>query len=105
MNWIKKFILNIALSKLTGGKMDKIKAYLAQKKTYVNLIMGVGIGVAMAFGVVIPDWAFVIVGALTGITYKMGQNRTENATKELLEAVKEQLKKEQLKKDELTESV
>ena len=72
--------------------MKKIQDFLAGKKTYVNLFLSMGVGIAMSFGVVIPEWVLVILGTLTGITYKMGQNRSEALTKELLETIKTEIK-------------
>lgn len=93
MNWIQRIFLKSAVNKvMEESHMQKLKAMLEGKKTHINLGLAVVIGGLMAFGVTIPEWVLIILGAVTGITYKVGQNRTETQVKELLETVKSQLR-------------
>lgn len=44
--------------------MNQLITYLSGKKTYLAVLATIGIGIAQALGYMIPDWAYVITGAL-----------------------------------------
>ncbi|MCH7651925.1 MAG: hypothetical protein IIA63_12315 [Nitrospinae bacterium] len=46
--------------------------WLKGKKTYIVMFLTAGLGLAMAFGVVIPEWVWVIDGAVFGGTLRAG---------------------------------
>jgi len=90
MNIFEKLIANTIISKIKGGKaMAKIIEFLKGKKSYVVLVIGAISGILQSQGIPIPEYVYYILGGLFGITYKMGQNRTEQTIKELLDQIKE----------------
>ena len=90
MNFIEQIILNMEIKKLKEGKvMGKILAWLQGKKTYTMLAISIITGILQSQGIVVPDFVWVALASLTGIAYKAGQNRAEQATQDLLDAIKQ----------------
>ena len=47
---------------------DKLKG----SKTYIIMFITAGLGIAMAFGVVIPEWVWIVDGAIFGGALRHG---------------------------------
>lgn len=85
------------LAKLKGVKLmfEKLKKGLSGKKS-ISVIVGMIITgiidgyLRNAHGFSVPQEVWIFLFGLLGITYKAGANRVEGATKELLDAIKEQ---------------
>ena len=45
------------------GLLGKIESFLNGKKTYIVALLTGGLGIAMAFGVVIPEWVWTVLAA------------------------------------------
>lgn len=61
--------------KLIGGK--KIMKFLDGKKTYVVAVLTIGLGIAQAFGIQIPEWAWTV---LTGLGLIAGRDAVRKIT-------------------------
>lgn len=77
--------------------LEKIKKVLEGKKFISTVIAmmvvgGVDAYLQAAHGWSVPQEVWIFLLGLLGITYKVGNNRVESATKELLDAIKEQNK-------------
>ncbi len=67
--------------------MKSIKKFFEQKKFVFGIIVAVLSYLSQNFGgFEIPTEIWTMLGGYLAITYKAGVNRTENATKELLES-------------------
>lgn len=102
VNKIKKWIVKFAIkrvAKVEGVKkmLDKIKKYLEGKKSISVIVAMMLVGAIDAYlqanhGYTVPKEIWVLLLGLLGITYKVGNNRVEKSTKELIDSVKEQNK-------------
>ena len=98
VKWFLKYAVDYWSKTQKGGLMlEKIKAALTGKKSYLVIVLmiataGIDAILKNNFGVTVPADVWAILFGLLGITWKAGQNRIENATKELIDAVKEQNK-------------
>lgn len=102
MNIIKKWILKYAVKRIANIKgvkrmIEKIKKFLQGKKSISVIVAMMVVGaidvyLQSNYGCAVPKEVWVFLLGLLGITYKVGNNRVENATKELLDSIKEQNK-------------
>lgn len=61
---------------------DPLK-WLEGKKTYIVAVIGALLAVAAAFGIVIPEWVLMLLGALGLTTVRAGIASTENKINKL----------------------
>ena len=88
-SFVKKFTLSFLVTKIKENpKMNKAIEFMKRKKSYVVLGIAILTGILQSQGIVIPDYVWTIIASLLGVTYKMGMNRAEIATKELIEEIK-----------------
>lgn len=64
--------------------MDKILAFLSGKKTYLVGAASVGLGIALYFGVAIPEYVWAIAGGLGLITLRAGSAKVKALIDELI---------------------
>lgn len=61
---LKSWIAKKAIKKAIGGNMfAKIMAALEGKKTYITALIAAILGLAEAYGVKIPEYVYVLLGA------------------------------------------
>lgn len=86
---IDRIIAGFVTRVLGRNKMvGKVREWLKGKKSYIVLLLGIGSGVAQFYGVQIPDWLWLTLASVLGVTFKAGQNRSESVVKALLEEIK-----------------
>lgn len=89
MSILKNLMARFAAKQIREDKnMKKVLEFLQGKKSYVVLALGLISGGATALGYVIPEWIFVLLAGILGVTFKAGQNRSEALMKELVEEIK-----------------
>lgn len=95
INLVKKIIVRVVLNSFSNNKevkkmFLKLKVFMQGKKSYFVIITGIiSACVEFYFDFHIPAEVWLMLASLLGITLKAGQNRIEEETKQLLEAVKE----------------
>jgi len=83
MSWnpikaVKQWALKKAVERILGGQMfDKIKAVLSGKKSYFIALITAILGLVQAYGIYIPEWVYVILGALGLTTLRAGVSKNE----------------------------
>lgn len=69
------------MKKLT--KLIELRLFLRGKKSYLILGVSVTIGILQTQGVVIPEYVYILLAGVLGITFKLGSNRIEIIAREL----------------------